>query len=114
MHESEAPPQAGFRAVDAPLVLATLWIFTKVHQGRNWARIMLLVLALLFALLGLSSAFRNSFMQIVSAAPPVAKVHIFISLGMNIAILWLLFTSQAKSGSGERQRGLLRAPPLPR
>src|SRR5688572_27762527 len=56
-------------------LVMTLWIFTKVYQGRNWARITLLVLALLFGLLCLSSAFRNSFIQIVSAAPAVAKVH---------------------------------------
>jgi amino acid transporter len=68
------------------------WIYYKIYMGRNWARITQLVLVILGALvMGLPPA-----MHVLTAAPLIAKSSMVISLGVNIAVLWLLFLSPGR------------------
>jgi len=68
------------------------WIYYKIYMGRNWARITLLVLSVLGALFTLSGVV----MKVLAAAPPLAKVQMFVGIALNVAILWLLFFSPGR------------------
>ncbi len=52
----------------------------------------LLVFSVLGSLISLSSVFMN----IVAAAPMLAKVQMLIGVALNVAVLWLLFSSPGK------------------
>jgi uncharacterized membrane protein YfhO len=66
------------------------WLYYKIYQGRNWARIVWLVLSLL----GL--AVMPFTYKLLDAAPGVIKVQMFIGFGVTLAIIWLLFFSPGK------------------
>jgi hypothetical protein len=66
------------------------WLYYKIYQGRNWARIVWLVLSLLgFAMLPFTY-------KLLGAMPGVMKLQMFIGLGVTLAIIWLLFFSPGK------------------
>ena len=73
-------------------LLIMVWIYYKIYLGRNWARIVLLVFAILGGLMILNKAV----MDLLAAAPAIAKVQMYVGLGLNAAILWLLFFSPAR------------------
>jgi hypothetical protein len=66
------------------------WLYYKIFQGRNWARVVWLVLSLL----GL--AMMPMTYKMLDAAPAVLKVQMLIGLGVTLAIIWLLFFSPGK------------------
>jgi uncharacterized membrane protein YfhO len=66
------------------------WLYYKIFQGRNWARIVWLVLSLL----GL--AMMPMTYKMLGAAPGVIKVQMLIGFGVTFAIIWLLFFSPGK------------------
>lgn len=66
------------------------WLYYKIYQGRNWARIVWLVLSLLgFAVMPFTY-------KLLGAAPGVIKLQMFIGLGVSLATIWLLFFSPGK------------------
>jgi hypothetical protein len=67
------------------LVVIGAWLFWKISAGRNWARIVLLVLTIL--------SVPSGFMALLQLAPanPVLAGLKLIEQGMDIAVLWLLF-----------------------
>lgn len=69
-----------------------VWIYYKIYVGRNWARIVLLV----FSILGGLAILNRAVMDLLAAAPAIAKVQMYVGLGLNAAILWLLFFSPAR------------------
>jgi hypothetical protein len=69
-----------------------VWIYYKIYAGRNWARITLLVLFMLTALMALSPLARNLLMTV----PAITRAQMFVGLAMNLAILWLLFISPGR------------------
>jgi hypothetical protein len=71
----------------------TVWIYYKVYVGRNWARVTLLV----FSILGALMVFNRLVVDIVAAAPVIAQVQMFVGLGINVAVLWLLFLSPGRT-----------------
>ena len=73
-------------------LILMLWIYYKVYVGRNWARIVLLVLSILGAL----AVANRAVMDLLAAAPPIVKVQMFVGLGLNAAVLWLLFFSPGR------------------
>jgi hypothetical protein len=66
------------------------WLYYKIFQGRNWARIVWLVLSLL----GL--AMMPFTYRLLDAAPGVIKLQMMIGFGFTLAIMWLLFFSPGK------------------
>jgi hypothetical protein len=66
------------------------WLYYKIFQGRNWARIVWLV----FSLLGL--AIMPFTYQLLDAAPGVIKLQMLIGFAFTLAIMWLLFFSPGK------------------
>ena len=68
------------------------WIYYKIYMGRNWARITLLV----FSVLGALFTFSGVVIRVLAAAPPLAKVQMFVGIALNVAILWLLFFSPGR------------------
>jgi len=74
------------------------WLTIKIHEGRNWARMTLLVIALLGLVLNVVVAAR------VFAKSPMAE---FVSLGLTLLVLTalaLLFTRPANEWF-EREQG---------
>jgi membrane-bound metal-dependent hydrolase YbcI (DUF457 family) len=71
-------------SVGVVIVLGT-WLFWKISAGRNWARIVLLVLTII--------SVPASFIELVQLAPtsPVVAGLKLIEQGMDIAVLYLLF-----------------------
>lgn len=69
-----------------------VWIYYKIYVGRNWARIVLLV----FSILGGLAILNRAVVDLLAAAPTIAKVQMYVGLGLNAAILWLLFFSPAR------------------
>ena len=69
----------------AIIVLLGAWLFWKISAGRNWARIVLLVLTILSV-----PASIYEITQIASASPVVAGIKVFEQL-MDIAVIFLLF-----------------------
>lgn len=66
------------------------WLYYKIFQGRNWARITWLVLTLLgLAMMPMTYKF-------LDAAPAILKLQMLIGLGITLAIVWLLFFSPGK------------------
>jgi hypothetical protein len=73
-------------------LLLLFWIYYKIYVGRNWARITLLV----FSVLGAVMTVNPTVLNLLSAAPTLAKIQTFVALGFNVAILWLLFFSPGR------------------
>ena len=69
-----------------------VFIYYKIYCGRNWARIVLLVVSLL----GMLMMFSRMFQNITLASPPVARLSMLVGLATNLAILWLLFISPGR------------------
>ncbi len=72
--------------------LIAFWLSRKILQGRNWARIVMLVLALLS--LGVAST--SAFAQILSSAPLLVKGNLIVSSLLQVYMLWLLFISPGR------------------
>jgi len=73
-------------------LILLFWIYYKIYVGRNWTRIVLLA----FSILGGLMILNRAVMDLLVAAPTIAKVQTFVGLGLNAAILWLLFFSPAR------------------
>jgi len=73
-------------------LMLMIWIYYKVYVGRNWARIVLLV----FSILGALAMANRVVMDVLATAPTIAKVQMFVGLGLNVTILWLLFFTPAR------------------
>ena len=69
------------------------WLYYKIYRGRNWARIIVLISAILGVLIMTASGTARS---LFSEMPLVAKGQIFFSLALNAAVLWLLFFSPGR------------------
>lgn len=67
-----------------------VWLYYKIYQGRNWARITWLVLSL-FGLVMVPFSY-----QMLENAPGVLRVQTLIGVGVSLAIIWLLFFSPGK------------------
>jgi hypothetical protein len=66
------------------------WLYYKIFQGRNWARIVWLVFSLLgFAMLPFT-------FKLLNAMPGVVKVQMVLGFGVTLVIIWLLFFSPGK------------------
>ena len=66
------------------------WLYYKIFQGRNWARITWLVLTLLgLAMMPMTYKF-------LGAAPSILKLQMLIGFGITLVILWMLFFSPGK------------------
>jgi hypothetical protein len=74
-------------------VLIALWVYYKIYHGRNWARILYLVMALLSFLVLASGAVRGQ----VLSGPLISKVSAILNTGITIAAVWLLFTRPANA-----------------
>ena len=68
------------------------WLYYKIYLGRNWARITLLVMAILGFAMSASGTVRS----MVSAMPMPIKVQMLLSVGVNFVVLWLLFFSAGR------------------
>ena len=66
------------------------WLYYKIFQGRNWARILWLVLSLL----GL--AMMPFTYKLLGAMPGITKLQMTIGFGLTLVIIWLLFFSPGK------------------
>jgi len=69
-----------------------IWLYYKIYVGRNWARITLLV----FSLLGGFMTATTVVMDLLAAAPTIAKIQMFVGLGLNAIVIWLLFFSPGR------------------
>lgn len=68
------------------------WLYWKVYLGRNWARIVLLV----SAVLGLLMIFSGPGVRLMAAAPITARILMWFSTGITLVVLWLLFLSPGR------------------
>src|SRR5882724_7328880 len=50
-------------------LIILVWLYTKIYAGRNWARVTLLVLSLF----GTLFSFNRAFVNIITAAPMLAR-----------------------------------------
>jgi amino acid transporter len=69
-----------------------IWLYYKVYLGRNWARVTLLIVAILGGIMTLSQTFRT----LAAAAPTIAQWQMVIGVGLNGIIVWLLFFSTGR------------------
>jgi hypothetical protein len=69
-----------------------VWFYSKIHQGRNWARITLLV----FSMIGLLMYSTQGVATLLKAAPALVKAQMAIGLVINFWTLWLLFLSPGR------------------
>jgi hypothetical protein len=69
-----------------------IWIYYKIYVGRNWARIVLLV----FSLIGTATMLSSVVMNLLLAAPAIAKVQMVVGVLVNLTVLWLLFLSPGR------------------
>jgi len=67
------------------------WIYYKIYQGRNWARITLLVFTII-GLLGLII----SFSTVAVTLPTLPKVQMVVGFALSGLQLWWLFVSPGK------------------
>ncbi len=99
---SQQSPRAFILNQSLTLVLM-LWIYYKIYVGRNWARIVLLILSGIGMVASASAAFR----EVLAAMPTVLKVEIGVGAVINLAILWLLFVSPGRHWFDQlRRRGV--------
>lgn len=73
-------------------LLILVWINYKIYVGRNWARIVVLV----FAVIGVLMTLNRAVLDLLASAPTIAKIQMFVGLGLNLTILWLLFLSPGR------------------
>lgn len=66
-------------------VVLGAWLFWKISAGRNWARIVLLVLTVVSLPFGF-----YELLQLAPTRPVIAGLKL-IEQGMDIGVLWLLF-----------------------
>jgi hypothetical protein len=66
------------------------WLYSKIYQGRNWARIVLLV----FTIIGL--LFVPLSLPLMKTAPLIVKLQTVVGTIISLWIVWLLFFSPGK------------------
>jgi hypothetical protein len=71
-------------------LIITIWIYYKIYAGRNWARILYLVLSLAGILLLIAN---GTLRALMANAPPIARISTITNTGITIAIIWLIFSS---------------------
>jgi hypothetical protein len=69
-----------------------VWIYYKIYQGRNWARIVLAVMSVL----GFAMYFNSTFTDLLASMPTVAKASTAVGVVVNLSVLWLLFFSKGR------------------
>ena len=69
------------------------WIYYKVWQGRNWARITLLV----FTVLGILGWIAVRITGITANAPAMIRASSIVGLIISVVVVWLLFFSPGKA-----------------
>jgi hypothetical protein len=74
-------------------LLIAVWFYYKIYQGRNWARIVLLVFTIIGMLVSLTSIVRT----VLAQAPSIVKVQIGVGWVISLAIVYLLFLSPGKT-----------------
>jgi hypothetical protein len=72
-------------------VAITGFLYFKIYQGRNWARITWLI----FAVIGLAGIV-VTYPMLAGALPTLAKVQGLIGFVFTAAMFWILFVSPAK------------------
>jgi hypothetical protein len=82
-----------------------VWVYYKIYVGRNWARILLLILTVLGMLMLSSRIFRG----ILFAAPAIAVLSTLVSTGITGVNLWLLFISPGRRWFKKRESCALAA-----
>jgi hypothetical protein len=82
-------------------VALMVWIYYKIFVGRNWARIVLLV----FFLIGTGTMLTSVVMNLLLAAPTIAKVQMVVGVLINLIVLWLLFLSPGRRWFGKTPGG---------
>lgn len=73
-------------------IAIAIWIYYKIYQGRNWARILFLVLAVL-GVLALLLPFSG---DVLNAVPATTKVIMIAGHLINAAVVYLLFFSPGR------------------
>lgn len=68
------------------------WIYYKVYQGRNWARILILV----FSVFGWLMLLVPTVNQVLASAPTISQVVTISSHLIQLAVLWFLFISPGR------------------
>ena len=81
-------------------IAIVVWIFYKIYQGRNWARILLLV----SVLLGSIMFFVPTTTEVIKATPIVVKMSMIANYIIDVVVLWLLFISPGKHWFDKRLR----------
>jgi hypothetical protein len=79
-------------------VVVLAWLYYKVYQGRNWARITWLV----FAIIGFAGI-AMAWPQLGNSLPGLAKIQMLIGAGITAWQFWLLFLSPGRRWFGRRQ-----------
>jgi hypothetical protein len=74
------------------------WIYIKIWQGRNWARITWLV----FAIIGLGMMV-FTYPMISASLPAVSKAQMVVGTGISFVQFWLLYFSAGKRWFGRGQ-----------
>jgi hypothetical protein len=74
-------------------LLVAVWFYYKIYQGRNWARIVLLV----FTILGILGSLTSIFRSLIALAPTIVKVQTGIGWVVNLTVIYLLFFSPGKT-----------------
>ena len=78
-----------------------VWLYYKIYQGRNWARILLLILTAI----GLASLLIPDVTQELLAQPIVMTTLMVIQYILHGAILWLLFVSPGRLWFRKKSHG---------
>jgi hypothetical protein len=75
-------------ATQALTLVLVAWVYYNIYVGRNWARILLLAVAITGPFIYLNDAMRTMLLE----APAIAKVSHVVNACISIAVLYLLFT----------------------
>jgi hypothetical protein len=84
------------------LLAVFTWLYYKIYAGRNWARITLLLFFALSAILTTNRVIADRFMELISPAPTLLKVHMMIWPAIGLVVLWLLFVSPGRHWFGRK------------
>jgi hypothetical protein len=89
---------AAFVASQAAGLALAGWFYYKIWQGRNWARIVLLVFSLIGMALTLTSFYRSA----LAAMPTGVRWMSIVGVVFSIAVLYLLFLSPGRAWFAKR------------
>ena len=71
----------------------SIWLFFNIYSGRNWARLLFVVVWLL----GAAALLTPTSLAVIKAAPAVARASTVLGIAVNLTVLWLLFVSPGRT-----------------